>query len=96
VDAIAHATENLLSELRAGQCTLDEEISSVLFAAIDFIRKQAASIEQNQCEGDCSIEEIVNRLNNLQKSKVEQAQISVFVESVVKMPIATKLNSIPV
>jgi len=95
VEAVAHAAENLLSELRAGQCTLDTEISRGVFAAIDFIRKQVAAIEQNQCEGDCSIEEIVNRLNTTQKSKVEHAQNPVVLESNVKMPIATKPSSIP-
>ena len=93
IEAVSHAAENLLSELRAGQCTLNTEISRGLFAAIDFIRKQAAAIEQNQCEGDYSIDEIVSLLNKIQKSKVDDSQISEVFESNVRIPITTMPSS---
>jgi two-component system, chemotaxis family, sensor kinase CheA len=63
--ALAHSAENLLSHLREGSLTLNEELTSALLDAVDGIRKVLASIGQDGDEGDGNYRELNNRLDAL-------------------------------
>lgn len=69
LETLAHAAENLLSDLRAGDCEFDTDISAALFASVDLVRKHLQSIENDHCEGDFQVASIVNQLHSLQRSK---------------------------
>jgi two-component system chemotaxis sensor kinase CheA len=51
LEAIAHATENILSELRSGKRELTVELTSVILDAVDAIKRILASIETGGEEG---------------------------------------------
>ena len=62
LEAIAHLTENLLSQLRSGDRTLTPELSSLLFEAVDAIKQVLACIESDGSEGSQDYEELRRKL----------------------------------
>lgn len=65
LQAIAHAGENLLSRIRAGEVTLNPEIATGLLGVVDAIRKILASIETSEQEGDGDYSALVQELERL-------------------------------
>src|SRR5262245_4140924 len=51
LQAVAHASENLLSRLRDGTFSFDADIATSLLAAVDSIRKMLAALEATDTEG---------------------------------------------
>ena len=76
LEAVSHAAENLLSDIRARRIQLDNEINTQLFEAIDFIRKQLVVVEQSGCEGECDRSVLVEKLNQLQIRKQPQHPVA--------------------
>lgn len=67
LQAVAHAGENLLSRLRAGELTFNAEIASALLAVVDRIRRVLASLEATGAEGDDDYSGLIDTLARLTK-----------------------------
>src|SRR5262249_30931721 len=52
LQAVAHAAENLLSRLRAGERVFNAEIASPLLGVVDAVRRVLDSLEKTEGEGD--------------------------------------------
>ncbi|HUJ79841.1 MAG TPA: chemotaxis protein CheW [Nitrospiria bacterium] len=66
LESIAHAGESLLACLRKGQLRLTTDITSVLLATADAVRKMVHNIEQRQDEGAEDYAELIARLKRFQ------------------------------
>ena len=66
LESIAHAGESLLACLRKGQLRLNTDITSVLLATADAVRKMVHNIETHQDEGSEEYPELVARLKRFQ------------------------------
>src|SRR5262245_8527089 len=62
LQAVAHAAENLLSKLRAGELVFQGEIAATLLAVVDAIRQMLASIEATENEGSGEYGELITTL----------------------------------
>ena len=62
LEKIAHQAENILSQLRGGQRELTLPLVSMIFEAVDAIRKVLASIEASGEEGPDRFEKLTERL----------------------------------
>jgi two-component system, chemotaxis family, sensor kinase CheA len=69
LEAVSHAAENLLSDLRTGRITFDAEINTALFSAIDYLRKQLVSVENDGSEGNCDRAPVVDGLSQVRAKK---------------------------
>lgn len=71
IEKLSHAGENLLGSLRSGEIELDNGIASQLFAMIDSIRRQLATIEATGTDGpdDCGSQ--VLQLNQLLSDRLK-------------------------
>jgi two-component system chemotaxis sensor kinase CheA len=69
LEAVAHAGENLLSQLRNGEIALNPDITGALLVLVDAIRDILASIEQTRAEGDKDYSELIGTLTRLQLSR---------------------------
>ena len=79
LQAVAHAAENLLSRLRAGELVFQGEIASTLLAVVDVVRQMLASIEASENEGagdycnnevpDAQVSECAQDANALNESR---------------------------
>src|SRR5215470_6032964 len=69
LQAVAHAGENLLSRLRAGELAFDPEIATALLGVVDAIRRVLAAMEATQGAGEGSgdYSELVRTLERLTK-----------------------------
>jgi two-component system, chemotaxis family, sensor kinase CheA len=65
LQAVAHAAENLLSRLRAGELIFQGEIAAVLLAVVDVIRQMLASIEASETEGTGDYSDLIQTLERL-------------------------------
>ncbi|HJZ56908.1 MAG TPA: chemotaxis protein CheA, partial [Gemmataceae bacterium] len=70
LQAVAHAGENLLGRLRAGEITFEPEIATALLGVVDAIRKVLAALEATQGAGEGSgdYSELVRTLERLTKA----------------------------
>ena len=70
LQAVAHAGENLLGRLRAGELTFQADIATALLGVVDAIRTVLAALEQTQGDGEGSgdYSELVQTLERLTKS----------------------------
>ena len=69
---IAHAAENLLSRLRAGELRFNPRIATALLQVVDAIRLMLTQIERSSREGDGDYEPLVAELELLRQSTQEQ------------------------
>jgi two-component system chemotaxis sensor kinase CheA len=67
LQAVAHAAENLLSRLRAGELVFQGAIASILLAVVDAVRQMLASIEASENEGAGEYGELIQSLERLTK-----------------------------
>jgi two-component system chemotaxis sensor kinase CheA len=65
LQGVAHAAENLLSRLRAGELIFQGEIASTLLAVVDVVRQMLASIEASETEGAGEYGELIQTLERL-------------------------------
>ena len=65
LQSIAHAGENLLSRLRAGELVFNPTIASALLGVVDAVRRLLGSIEATGTEGDADLTEMIKTLERL-------------------------------
>ena len=75
---VAHAGENLLSQLRDGQLAVNSEIASGLLSLVDAIRRMRSEIAATGKEGDGDYTPLLETLRRLQeKGQVEESPAAV-------------------
>src|SRR5712671_6557668 len=52
LQAVAHAAENLLSRLRAGELLFNPDIATALLRTVDAVRQMLVSVEATEQDGD--------------------------------------------
>src|SRR5262249_18101290 len=65
LQAVAHAAENLLSRLREGELTFNEEIASALLTVVDAVRQMLAAVEKDETDGDGDFSALIQTLERL-------------------------------
>jgi two-component system chemotaxis sensor kinase CheA len=65
LQSVAHAAENLLSRLRAGELVFNADIASGLLAVVDAIRRMLDALEKTQSEGDGDYGSLIQLLDRL-------------------------------
>jgi two-component system, chemotaxis family, sensor kinase CheA len=68
LEAIAHAAEDILSDLRKGQRALSSELTTLILAAVDAIKRILGSIESGADEGPPFEQEILARLRGVMRA----------------------------
>ena len=68
LQGVGHASESLLSRLRAGELVFNADIASTLLGVVDAIRRMLASIEQTEGEGDGDYSELIQTLERLKNT----------------------------
>ena len=69
LQAIGHASESLLSRLRAGELVFNADIATTLLGVVDAIRSMLASIEQTEGEGDGDYSGLIQSLERLKSTR---------------------------
>lgn len=67
LEKVAHAGENLLTRLRDGQLTLNQEITTGLLGMVDAVRQMLDSIEASGGEGERDDARLIAILTRLQQ-----------------------------
>jgi len=75
IEAITHAAENLLSDIRYGESQFDRAVSSALFGSIDMVRTHLDAIEKFQRESDIESGELINRIKSLQRTTTDHRSV---------------------
>jgi two-component system chemotaxis sensor kinase CheA len=65
LQAVAHAAENLLSRLRAGELTFNAEIASALLAVVDAVRQMLEAVEAFETDGQGDFSTLIETLERL-------------------------------
>lgn len=98
LEKLAHAGENLLSRLRDGKLTLNEELTSGLLAMVDAVREMLSAIQASGQDGDKDYLVLIAHLEKLQQGQsglptpAASAQVSAkpaFTEEKPATPIAS-------
>jgi two-component system chemotaxis sensor kinase CheA len=73
--SVAHITENILCQVRDGQCRLTPALISLVLEAVDRIKALLAKIEVNGCEGPDESNELRAKLEAAQRNVVAMMQM---------------------
>ena len=65
LEAVAHVTENILSELRGGKRDIDTPLTSLILESIDAIKRILSAIESGGGEGERFEDDLLNRLRRV-------------------------------
>jgi two-component system chemotaxis sensor kinase CheA len=65
LQAVAHAAENLLSRLRAGEMTFNPAIASALLTVVDAVRQMLSAVEATETDGEGDFSALTQRLERL-------------------------------
>jgi two-component system chemotaxis sensor kinase CheA len=71
LQAVAHAAENLLSQLRAGELAFTPEIASTLLMVVDAVRQMLDAVEQTEADGDGDFSVLIQTLERLRATRIE-------------------------
>ena len=71
LEKLAHAGENLLSGLRDGKFTLNEEITSGLLSMVDAVREMLSAIQASGQDGEEDYASLIEHLASLQQAQSE-------------------------
>jgi two-component system chemotaxis sensor kinase CheA len=74
LEKVAHAGENLLSNLRDGKLVLNTDIASGLMATVDAVRHMLTSIEASGQDGEADYRELIENLTKLQQSTTSSTE----------------------
>jgi two-component system chemotaxis sensor kinase CheA len=74
LQAVAHAAENLLSQLRAGELTFNAEIASTLLMVVDAVRQMLDAVEKTEADGDGDFSALIQSLARLRAVRGEEAR----------------------
>ena len=69
LESVAHAGEDLLSQLRSGETAVNTEIAGTLLTLVDALREILTSIERMRNEGKRDYSALVAHLNRLQRTE---------------------------
>ena len=67
LEKVAHVGENLLTRLRDGQLTLNQELTTALLSMVDAVRQMLGSIEASGAEGERDDTKLIATLTRLQQ-----------------------------
>ncbi len=67
LEKVAHVGENLLTRLRDGQLTLNQELTTALLGMVDAVRQMLGSIEASGSEGERDDTQLIATLTRLQQ-----------------------------
>ena len=67
LEKVAHVGENLLTRLRDGQLTLNQELTTALLGMVDAVRQMLGSIEASGAEGERDDTKLIATLTRLQQ-----------------------------
>ncbi len=81
LEAITHATEGLLGQVREGRLSLTADVTSTLLAVVDAVRQLLTNIESSGCEGDANNEELIARIQLLQAAAMSAGLANAEVDS---------------
>lgn len=95
LEKVAHAGENLLSRLRDGQLTLNEEITSGLLAMVDAVRQMLTAIQNTERDGHDDYAALTAHLSSLLAEPAARAQPAVGTETQASSPAATATSTAP-
>lgn len=73
MESVAHHAENILSQLRTGVRTLDPALTTVILEAVDMVRVELTSVEQNGVETGQRYEDLLERLRQCEEMGNELA-----------------------
>jgi len=76
LEKLAHAGENLLSQLRDGKLTLTAEITNGLLSMVDAVRHLLAVIKASGSDGGEDYTELIEKLGRLQQAQDENSVAS--------------------
>jgi two-component system chemotaxis sensor kinase CheA len=65
LQAVAHAAESLLSQLRAGDLIFNPPIASALLMVVDAVRKMLEAVERSATDGDDNFSALIETLERL-------------------------------
>ncbi|HEV8070458.1 MAG TPA: chemotaxis protein CheA [Planctomycetaceae bacterium] len=65
LQAVAHAAESLLSQLRAGELVFNPPIASALLKVVDAVRTMLESVERSETDGDGDFSALIETLDRL-------------------------------
>ncbi len=69
LEAVAHASENILGKFRDGALTVSVEAVSLILQSIDTIKLLMAELEANECEMAGDDQELIDQLNHIASGK---------------------------
>ncbi|MFN7737402.1 MAG: chemotaxis protein CheW [Pirellula sp.] len=75
--AVAHASEGIMSELRAGRLVYNTPVANCLFQVLDHLRKQISKIEQLQGEGNEDSDPILACIQDVLRTTEHGAKVPV-------------------
>lgn len=76
LESVTHVGESLLGRLRAGELTVDAEITSTLLRMVDAVREMLAAIEAGGTEGEGDYRALVEELTRLRDGRPATASSS--------------------
>ncbi len=76
LESLTHAGESLLSRLRDGTMTLNAQLTSLLLAMVDAIRRILASIESSAREGDEDLSQLTSELARAARADAEPSALA--------------------
>jgi two-component system chemotaxis sensor kinase CheA len=97
LQAVTHAAENLLSQLRAGELRFSAEIASAMLMVVDAVRKMLDAVEKTEADGDDDFVPLIQTLERLRTAKdivrpsvtlspPKEASLAVIQERIVEPP----------
>ncbi len=70
LERVTHASESLLSKVRAGEVKVDERVISALLGTVDATREMLERIEQTESDGGEDYAALISQLEALQQSAI--------------------------
>src|SRR5215471_19175739 len=68
LQAVAHAAENLLSRLRAGELIFNADIASALLRVVDAVRQMLQAVETSESDGGGDFSALIQTLERLREA----------------------------
>lgn len=65
IESISHYAENILSKIRDGVLTLNNEIMNVILKSVDALKEIVVTVESSGSEGDTEYKELIIELKNI-------------------------------
>lgn len=96
MNTLTHNMENVLSELRTGNLTIDPEMLDTLFKCLDALEQYTDSIVESGSEGDDDYPEIINTLIGILNGEKSEAPAASAAAPVVTSDVPAEADAGPV